>query len=175
LVLNDVTTLYFESDYSDELRERGFSKDGKHSQPQVVLCLLVSKGGYPLSYSLFNSSQYEGWTMLPVVEDFVQRFQLEDFVVVADSGLINQKNIELMESEHYKYIVGARIKSENSEIKSWIMSLAKRDGVFYEMNKSEGCRLIVGYSHNQFLQQRKGFKTVTKGFQSGYHYKREYQ
>jgi len=27
----DVTTLYFESDYSDELRENGFSKDGKHS------------------------------------------------------------------------------------------------------------------------------------------------
>ena len=102
LVFYDVTTLYFETDHSDELRERGFSKDGKHSQPQVVLGLLVSRGGYPLSYSLFNGSQYEGWTMLPVVEDFVQRFQLEDFVVVADSGLMNQKNIDLMESEHYK-------------------------------------------------------------------------
>ena len=33
--------------------------------------------GYPLSYSLFNGSQYEGYTMLPVVEDFVRRFKLE--------------------------------------------------------------------------------------------------
>jgi hypothetical protein len=72
-VFYDVTTLYFETDYSDELREKGFSKYGKHSQPQVVLGLLVSREGYPLSYSLFNGSQYEGYTMIPVVEDFVQR------------------------------------------------------------------------------------------------------
>jgi len=66
LVFYDVTTLYFETDYSDDLRERGFSKDGKHAQPQVVLGLLVSRDGYPLSYSLFNGSQYEGRTMLPI-------------------------------------------------------------------------------------------------------------
>lgn len=67
LVFYDVTTLYFETDNSDELRETGFSKDGKHHLPQVVLGLLVSRGGYPLSYSLFNGSQYEARTMIPVV------------------------------------------------------------------------------------------------------------
>jgi transposase len=60
LVFYDVTTLYFETDSSDELRERGFSKDGKHAQPQLVLGLLVSNEGYPQSHSLFNGSQYEG-------------------------------------------------------------------------------------------------------------------
>lgn len=91
LMFYDVTTLYFETDYGDELRETGFSKDGKHSQPQIVLGLLVSKDGYPLSYSIFSGSQYEGRTMLPVVEDFINRFKLDDFVVVADSGLMSQK------------------------------------------------------------------------------------
>jgi len=47
LMFYDVTTLYLETENSDELRETGFSKDGKHSQPQVVLGLLVSKDGYP--------------------------------------------------------------------------------------------------------------------------------
>jgi hypothetical protein len=117
LVFYDVTTLYFETDYSDELRERGFSKDGRHAQPQVILGLLVSAGGYPLSYSLFNGSQYEGRTMLPVVEDFVRRFGLEDFVVVADSGLMNSRNVAMLESGGYKYIIGARIKNETDEIK----------------------------------------------------------
>lgn len=41
LMFYDVTTLYFETDNGNELRESGFSKDGKHSQPQVVLGLLV--------------------------------------------------------------------------------------------------------------------------------------
>ena len=78
-----------------------------HSQPQVVLGLLVSRDGYPLSYSLFNGSQYEGRTMLPIIDDFVQRFNLDDFVVVADSGLMNKTNISLLESYGYNYILGA--------------------------------------------------------------------
>jgi transposase len=68
----------------------------------VVLGLLVSKDGYPLSYSVFNGSQYEKRTMLPVVDDFVQRFNLDDFIVVADSGLMNQRNVALLESVHYR-------------------------------------------------------------------------
>jgi transposase len=117
----DVTTLYFETDDSDELRERGFSKDGKHAQPQVVLGLLVSRGGYPLSYSIFNGAQYEGRTMLPIVEDFVGKFNLKDFVVVADSGLMNKKNRDLLEPAGYKYILGARIKNESEKIKRWML------------------------------------------------------
>jgi transposase len=171
LVFYDVTTLYFESDHGDELRERGYSKDGKHSQPQVVLGLLVSLGGYPLSYSLFNGSQYEGYTMIPIVEDFVRRFELEDFVVVADSGLMNQKNIELLEQGGYKYIIGAKIKSENAELKSWILSLEKSEGAYYERNKSKNCRLIVGYSESRAKKdaynREKGIQRLTKAYSRG--------
>ena len=170
LLFYDVTTLYFETDYGDELRETGFSKDGKHSQPQVVLGLLVSKDGYPLSYSVFSGSQYEGRTMLPVVEDFVQRFNLDDFIVVADSGLMNQSNIALLESGNYKYIIGARIKNESNEIKRWALSLSKQDGAFYETPKGTA-RLIVGYSENRAKKDRhnreKGVKRLEKAYRSG--------
>jgi transposase len=171
LLFYDVTTLYFETDYSDELRERGFSKDGKHAQPQVVLGLLVSRDGYPLSYSLFNGSQYEGRTMLPIVEDFVKRFNLDDFVVVADSGLMNKTNISLLESAGYKYIIGARIKSESNEIKQWILSLDKIDGCFYELGKLPKSRLIVGYSgkraKNDRYNREKGIKRLRTAYKSG--------
>lgn len=48
--------------------------------------------------------------MIPIVEDFVKRFELTDFVIVADSGLMNKKNLLLLETGGYKYIIGARIK-----------------------------------------------------------------
>jgi transposase len=170
LLFYDVTTLYFESDYGDELRDTGFSKDGKHSQPQVVLGLLVSKDGYPLSYSLFNGSQYEGRTMMPIVEDFVHRFDLEEFVVVADSGLMNSTNISLLQSGGYKYIIGARIKNETEEIKQWILSLEKRDGEFRELKKRKD-RLIVAYSENRAKKDQynrdKGVKRLQKAYKSG--------
>ena len=117
LLFYDVTTLYFETEYGDGFRENGFSKDGKHAQPQLVLGLLVSKDGYPLSYSLFNGSQFEGFTMIPMVEDFIARFDLDDFIVVADAGLMSTKNIELLESGGHKYIIGARIKNESDKIR----------------------------------------------------------
>jgi transposase len=171
LVFYDVTTLYFEIDYGDELRERGFSKDGKHAQPQIVLGLLVSKDGYPLSYSLFNGAQYEGRTMIPIVEDFVTRFKLDDFVVVADSGLMNKTNIALLESGGYKYIIGARIKNESDTVKQWILNHQKQDGLFYEMNKTDTCRLIVGYSDKRANKDRynreKGVKRLKKEYNTG--------
>ena len=170
LVFYDVTTLYFETDYSDDLRQRGFSKDGKHSKPQVVLGLLVSRDGYPLAYSLFNGSQYEGRTMLPIIEDFVKRFELDDFVVVADSGVMNKSNIFLLESGGYKYIIGARIKNESDKIKQWILSENWTDGYFCEVKKGDS-RLIVGYSENRAKKDRynreKGVKRLKTAYRSG--------
>lgn len=170
LMFYDVTTLYFETDYGDEFREPGFSKDGKHSLPQVVLGLLVSKDGYPLSYSVFSGSQYEGRTMLPVIEDFIHRFNLDDFIVVADSGLMNQRNIAMLESCNYKYIIGARIKNESNEIKKWILSLTMQDGEFIETYKGSS-RLIVGYSANRAKKDKhnrgKGIKRLEKAYRSG--------
>lgn len=163
LMFYDVTTLYFETDKSDELRESGFSKDGKHSQPQVVLGLLVSKDGYPLSYSLFNGSQYEGRTMLPIVEDFIQRFKLDDFVIVADSGLMNKSNISFLQSGGYKYIIGARIKNETSNIKKTILSFEKIDGLFHEIKKGDD-RLIIGYSSQRAKKDKYNRGKGIKGF-----------
>ena len=143
----DVSTLYFETAKTDNLREPGFSKDGKTAESQVVLGLLVSEGGYPLSYSLFNGSQYEGYTMIPMIDDFKQRFDLgDDFVVVADSGLMSTDNVRLLQDAGYKYIIGARIKSESKAVKEWILGQEKRDGHYFERKRDGGERLIVGYS-----------------------------
>jgi transposase len=121
--------------------------------------------------------------MLPIIEDFVQRFGLSDFVIVADSGLMNQKNIDLLESVGYKYIIGARIKNENDDFKQWIFSLQKINGCFHELGKLPAklyeykpgtlpkLRLIVGYSENRAKKDRynraKGVKRLKKACGSG--------
>ena len=150
LMFYDVTTLYFETSRTDILREPGFSKDGKTAESQVVLGLLVSEGGYPLSYSIFNGSQYEGFTMIPMIDDFKQRYDIgENFVVVADSGLMNKNNVTLLRQAGYKYILGARIKNESTAIKQWILSLNTEDQSCYEYRHSNGERLIVSYSEKR--------------------------
>ena len=168
LVFYDVTTLYFEADYGDDFRKTGFSKDGKHALPQVVLGLLISEGGYPLAYSVHAGNKYEGHTMIPIVEDFVKKFGLKDFVIVADSGLMNKDNIKLLEEGKYKYIIGARIKNESAEVKEWILSLEKKDGCFDELGRLPKSRLIVGYSEKRAKKDAynrdKGLKRLEKEY-----------
>lgn len=172
LMFYDVTTLYFETAKTDDLREPGFSKDGKTAESQVVLGLLVSEGGYPLSYSLFNGSQYEGYTIIPMIDDFKQRFSLgKDFIVVADSGLMNRTNIELLRRAGYKYVIGARIKSESSRVKKWILEQSKEDNHCYEYKHSNAERLILSYSEKRTKKdaynRERGIARLRKSYKSG--------
>ena len=172
IVFYDVTTLYFESAREDELRSPGFSKDGKTAETQVVLGLLVSDGGYPLSYSLYNGKQYEGYTMIPMIDDFKQRYGIGDeFVVVADSGLMNSKNINLLRKARYSYIIGARIKNETQYAKDWILSHRLGDGQFAELAREHGERLIVGYSKKRAdkdaYNRKRGIERLRKAYSSG--------
>ncbi len=105
-----ITTLYFEAEEEDDLRKAGFSKDGKHSNPQIVLGLLVSQGGYPLDYEIFEGNKFEGHTMLPVIEAFKKKYNMEQLIVVADAGLMSEKNIKQLLANNYSFIIGARIK-----------------------------------------------------------------
>ena len=171
LMFYDVTTLYFESSKVDTLRESGFSKDGKTAETQIVLGLLVSKDGYPLSYCIFNGSQYEGYTMLPVIDDFIQRFSLSDFVVVADAGLMSKRNVKLLEDAGYKYIIGARIHTEAESLKEWILEQPKKSGKYHEHKYGENARLILGYSDDRAKKdahnREKGVARLRKAYASG--------
>ena len=150
IMFYDVTTLTFGASPGPEadMRQAGSSKDGKSKEAQIVLGLLVSEDGYPLSYSIFNGSQYEGFTMIPVIDDFVRKFSLKDFVVVADAGLMRLKNIELLKSAQYKYVIGARIKNENGKY-AIKLALEKEDKKVYETSHGDGERLVVSYSEKR--------------------------
>ena len=172
LMFYDVTTLYFETAATDALREPGFSKDGKTAESQVVLGLLVSEGGYPLSYSLFNGKQYEGFTLIPMIDDFKQRFSLgEDFVVVADSGLLNKTNVALLQKAKYKYVLGARIKNENAEVTKWILEQEKKNESYCEYIRVDGDRLILSYSEarakKDAYNRERGVARLHNAYKSG--------
>lgn len=171
IVFYDVTTLYFESAREDILRTPGFSKDGKTAESQIVLGLLVSRDGYPLSYNVFNGAQYEGRTMIPIIDDFVQRFSLTDFIVVADAGLLSRTNIALLKQVGYKFILGGRIKKESKPVQDWVLSLEKDPKVLNETVINGDERIIVSYSEQRAAKDRhnrdKGIQRLRKAYSSG--------
>jgi len=128
LFFYDVTTLYFEAEKEDELRKTGFSKDGKHQHPQIVLGLLVSVDGYPLAYDIFEGNKFEGHTMLPIIDAFKIKYNLSKLIVVADSGLMSSNNIVQLQLQGYEYILGARIKNEKKQMQNQILALTLKHG-----------------------------------------------
>jgi transposase len=171
VVFYDVTTLYFEATDEDAFRKVGFSKDGKHQQPQIVLGLLVSEGGYPLDYHVFEGNKYEGDTLIPVIEHFTAKHQPEELIVVADAGLLSSKNIKALQVKQYQYILGGRIKNESDNIKEVVLSLGLKDKQSAELIKEDNTRLIVNYkqaradkdAHNR----KKGLESLEKKVKSG--------
>lgn len=167
----DVTTLYFEADHEDDLRKTGFSKEGRHKNPQIILGLLVSINGYPLAYSIHEGNKYEGHTMLPVVRDFVRKYSLDDFIVVADSGLMNNDNIAELETCGYRYIIGAKIKNESKPVKEWILNQPKVNCRMVEYDKGNGRRLLVGYTEDRARKdaynREKGIRRLEKAYNRG--------
>lgn len=85
--------------------------------------------------------------MIPIVNDFVRRFNLgKDFVVITDAGLMSAKNIRLLRDGGYKYIIGSRIKKESGGMMEKIIATEHRNGAFNDIRCADGDRLIVGYS-----------------------------
>ena len=52
--------------------------------------------------------------MLPTINEFISKYGLENFVVVADSGLMNNANIAELEARGYKYINRCEDKERKS-------------------------------------------------------------
>ncbi|HRN93785.1 MAG TPA: IS1634 family transposase [Chitinophagales bacterium] len=171
VVFYDVTTLYYEAANEDDLRKTGFSKDGKHQHPQMVLGLLVSVGGYPLDYEIFEGNKYEGDTLLPVINHFSQKYKVENLIVVADAGLLSNKNILLLKEKNYQYILGARIKNMNKEATEQILNLSLQDKESLIINLSDNEKLIIGYkksrAHKDSQNRKRGLEKPEKAIITG--------
>ena len=171
VVFYDVTTIYFEAPDEDDLRKTGFSKDGKHSQPQILLGLLVSENGYPLDYEIFEGNTFEGHTMLPVIKAFTEKYKMQQLVVVADAGLMSTKNINELIDNKYDFIIGARIKNETQQLQAQIVAAKLEDGQSIEIKKDTTQRMILSYSTTRATKdahnRNKGLQRLKKQLASG--------
>lgn len=128
LVFYDVTTLYFETSKNDDLRNYGFSKDNKPSQPQILIGLVVNEIGFPVYYDIFKGNTFEGKTIIPVILNLKEKYQIDKFTVVADAAMLSAQNLAQLEEHKIDYVVGARIGTLSLEnIRSIAIELDKID------------------------------------------------
>lgn len=110
VVLYDCTTLYFEAEREDRLRKVGMSKE-RRVDPQILVGLLVDQGGFPLEVHEFEGNKGETLTLLPVLDQFRQRHDATEIVVVADAGMLSAANLNKLEDAGFSFVVGSRTSS----------------------------------------------------------------
>jgi transposase len=171
IVFYDMTTLYFEASDEDDLRKAGFSKDGKHQNPQIFLGLLVGIGGYAIGYDIFEGNIYEGNTLIPTIGKIAKKFDLKKPIVVADAGLLSMDNITALEEGGYEYIIGGRVKSEAASVKKQILEAKLSDGKTITITKNNSTKLIVSYSDKRAAKdghnRKRGLLRLEKQIKSG--------
>lgn len=145
VVFYDITSLYFEASQEDEFRIPGYSKDGKHQNPQILIGLVINASGFPLAYHVFEGNKAETKTLIPVIEALYKRFNLSRPIVVADAALLSKRNIEALRDMKYTFILGGRPKNESDQLKQDILKLNPTPQSPKELSHRYG-RLIVTYS-----------------------------
>lgn len=138
VVFYDVTTLYFDSEVEQDgaLRQKGFSKDGKMGQTQILFCMLIDKDKRPIGYRIFKGNTFEGHTFGAALDDLKKEYAIDQVVVVADRGMLSKSNLELVKEKGYEFIIGERIKSLPASVQKSLLDKSnyKHEWIYTDNN-----------------------------------------
>jgi transposase len=174
LMLFDVTTLYFESVRTDELRRFGYSKDQKYHCTQVVLALATNAEGLPIGYELFAGNTAEVHTLLASVEAWRQGLSIERVTFVADRGLCSRHNLAQLEQAQCQYVVGMPMRrtlkqtqaAEVQQALDFKLQVVDEQPVWVREFEFEGKRLIVTYSASRARKDQADRQAILEKLQS---------
>ena len=89
LVLYDVTSSYFEGEYTDSaLVDFGYNRDLKRGHKQIVIGLLTNSDGCPVGVSVYRGNTNDQKTLADRVRELKKDYGLRDIVLAGDRGMI---------------------------------------------------------------------------------------
>ena len=108
LLLYDVTSTYFEGECArNPQAARGYSRDHRPDCKQVCIALVVTRGGIPLGYEVFDGNRTDVTTMEEIVESIEAKHGTADRIWGMDRGMVSAENIEFLRKNGRRYVLGA--------------------------------------------------------------------
>jgi transposase len=153
IMFYDLTTIYFEATSRSELKEFGYSKDGKSQHVQISLALIVSQSGMPIGYEIFKGNSFEGATLIPTLNKLKAQYKIEDVTVVADSAMLSEANIKALIEHEFKFIVSARVKNMSAKLANQMIAeddyIISGDDLKYKTIKLKDRDIVFCRSENR--------------------------
>jgi hypothetical protein len=128
LVFIDTTSTFIYRSEETALRKRGYSRDRMPDYPQVVICLVVDKQGWPIAWDLLPGNTADTVAFVAMIKKLRERFSIRRVVVVADRGMISKDTIALLEGHEetpFDFILGCKMRQQK-EVSEDVLSRAGR-------------------------------------------------
>lgn len=109
VLLYDLTSTYFETDVErgpEDLRQFGYSRDKRGDCRQVVIALIVTPEGFPLSYEVLSGNTADSTTLSDFLERIEQRYGRANRIWVMDRGIPTEDSLTEMRAKGASYLVG---------------------------------------------------------------------
>lgn len=109
VLLDDLTSTYFETDVErspEDLRQYGYSRDKRGDCRQVVIALIVTPEGFPLSYEVLAGNTADSTTLSDFLDRIEQRYGHANRIWVMDRGIPTEDSLAKMRRIGASYLVG---------------------------------------------------------------------
>jgi transposase len=113
LTFYDITSTFFYTD-SCGISKNGYSRDEQPDKVQIVIGVVTSWEGYPIKHYVFAGNTKDETTVIKVVKELKESFNIEETTFVGDRGMITKLNLNTIVEEGFDYIMG--VKHRQNEI-----------------------------------------------------------
>ncbi len=125
IYLYDITSSYFEGT-ENALSAFGYNRDGKKGKMQIVVGLITTKDGFPLSIEVFEGNENDHTTVIRQLQKIKNEYGAKEVVFVGDRGMRIRYNIEQLNEEEKQgigYITALSIEEIRCLIKQDVIQL----------------------------------------------------
>ena len=126
IYLYDITSTYFEGECARNGKaKRGYSRDHRADCKQVVVGLVVSREGFPITHEVSAGNTQDRTTLAAMLDRLAERAGLrQGATVVVDRGMAFDDNLAEITDRKLHYVVASR----QPERDRWLADLEDTDG-----------------------------------------------
>ncbi len=161
VLLYDLTSTYFESEPpldENDKRQFGYSRDKRPDCVQVVIALIVTPQGFPLTYEVLRGNTADKTTLKEFLQKIEKQYGKARRIWVMDRGIPTEENLAEMRASDppVQYLVGTPkgrlTKLEKALVeKPWQQA---RPGVTVKLLPQEGELYVLARSADRVAKER---------------------
>jgi transposase len=137
VLLYDLSSTYFEGSAEEvDKAARGYSRDHRPDCAQLVIAIVVTPEGFPLSYEVFDGDRADVTTLEAMLDQVEARHGRARRIWVFDRGIVSEANLQRLRERGGQYVVGTprhRLRDYEKEL---------LEGSWQQINDSVQVQLI---------------------------------